>query len=107
MNGATLVCTAWSSAFQTLLARAPPHVSWLAVLRLATIKIIVAFGARAPDHSRSRSDSLSSPEHFVGVVPDGTTVVVIVLAGSPAALRKLLRSVGLIALCPITAIFCP
>src|SRR5438046_1492158 len=104
MNGATLWSTAYCNAFQTLLVRLW-HLS--GDTRPAKMQMICAFLAAPPDHSMSRSDSASAPEQGADVDVLGTTVMVTVLAGKPAALRNLLRSVVLTVLCPTTAIFCP
>src|SRR5579871_564249 len=102
MKGATLCWITYVRALQTLVARL---VQVSPVPNPAKTNVILAFWATPPDHSISRSDSPSSPGQRVAVPPAG--VIVTVLAGSPAALRKLFRSVVLTVLCPMIAMFCP
>src|SRR5215469_9506383 len=102
MNGATLFWMAYCSAFQTLFTRV---LQFLPESTPAYTNVTLAFCATRPAHSISRSDSPSSPGQRVAV--PFTRVTVTVLGASPAALRKLFRSVVLTVLCPMTAILCP
>src|ERR1700758_4824461 len=104
MNGATLVLIAVYSASHTLKPCRFVQVSPLE--SGANTKVMLAFLATPPDHSRSRSDSPSSPGQRVGVpAPTELEFIVTVLAGSWAALRKLFRSLGAPLTCPATAVF--
>src|ERR1700747_667344 len=104
MNGATLLSIAACSASHTFKPCRCVQVSPLE--SGANTKVMLAFLATPPDHSRSRSDSPSSPGQRVGVpAPTELEFIVTVLAGSWAALRKLFRSLVATVLCPTTAIF--
>src|ERR1700722_7817754 len=72
-------------------------------------KMMVAFRATAPDHSRSRSDSARSPEAdwIPGFLDPGTSSVCGLLAGRLKVLRNVWISERLISVCPAIAIFCP
>src|SRR5580704_4128580 len=105
MTGAYLLSTACCRASHTVYVRWPVQVS--VPTRPAYTKMRLAFLATPPDHSRSRSDSPSSPGQRVELELLGYSTYWGVIAAKPAALRKLLRSRALTLDCPMIAIVWP